>query len=146
VLAGVVVTGVQIRPASEADLPAIARIQNLSPEGVQWQPASYLAHKCLVACDPSAVLGFLAFRHIFDRDYEILNLAIAPEYRRRGLANLLVNQCISSHPGTWFLEVRESNLAARRLYKRLGFEEVGRRPGYYQDNSEAAVVMRFQSC
>jgi ribosomal-protein-alanine N-acetyltransferase len=50
---------------------------------------------------------------------------------------------LASAGGPWFLEVRESNLAARSLYGKFGFREVSRRPGYYQDTGEAAVVMRL---
>jgi ribosomal-protein-alanine N-acetyltransferase len=46
----------------------------------------------------------------------------------------------------WYLEVRTSNEAARNLYAKLGFEEIGTRPNYYQDTGETAVVMRLQSC
>jgi ribosomal-protein-alanine N-acetyltransferase len=46
----------------------------------------------------------------------------------------------------WFLEVRESNEAARALYRQHGFEEVSIRPNYYQDTGETAVVMRRHSC
>ena len=49
-------------------------------------------------------------------------------------------------PGEFFLEVRESNLAARDLFRKLGFEQVGVRPGYYDHPAEAAIVMRVRSC
>jgi ribosomal protein S18 acetylase RimI-like enzyme len=48
--------------------------------------------------------------------------------------------------GTVFLEVRESNKAARNLYLSLGFQELGRRPEYYETPLEPAIVMKFHSC
>jgi ribosomal protein S18 acetylase RimI-like enzyme len=53
---------------------------------------------------------------------------------------------LARSPGSWFLEVRESNSAALNLYRNMGFQEVSRRPNYYQDTGETAVVMKLQSC
>jgi len=78
---------------------------------------------------------------------EILNLAVAPEYRRRGLASRLLGLVlkIGKRLGVArvFLEVRESNVAARALYCRQGFGQVGVRKGYYPDNMEDALVQRL---
>jgi ribosomal protein S18 acetylase RimI-like enzyme len=57
-----------------------------------------------------------------------------------------MREALGKGQAVWFLEVRESNVVARNLYSRLGFEEVGRRPHYYQDTGETAVVMRRQKC
>jgi ribosomal-protein-alanine N-acetyltransferase len=75
-----------------------------------------------------------------------LNLAVDPSFRRQGIARRLLDQVLGSAPGSeWFLEVRESNIAALNLYKELGFQLSGRREDYYRDPHEAAIVMRFFS-
>jgi ribosomal-protein-alanine N-acetyltransferase len=81
---------------------------------------------------------------------ELLNLAVAPAFRRRGLATRLVEWLLQPSETaaaiSVFLEVRESNLGARAFYKHLGFQEVSVRPNYYAFSSESAIVMKFHSC
>ena len=73
------------------------------------------------------------------------NLAVAPEYQRRGvgqaLLEWLIEQARDAHSGRITLEVRSSNFAAQQLYGRFGFEAVALRRGYYQDTGEDALVM-----
>jgi [ribosomal protein S18]-alanine N-acetyltransferase len=76
---------------------------------------------------------------------EILNLAVAPEYRRTGIAKALLGYELSQ-PGTHFLEVRESNIPAQMLYRKCGFREVARRSGYYESPRESAIVMSSRKC
>ncbi len=90
--------------------------------------------------------GFIVTRTLGERESEILSLVVDRELRRCGIASRLMADLLSRSCVTWFLEVRESNRPARRLYAKLGFEEVARRTGYYQDNGETAVVMRRRSC
>ncbi len=139
-------TEVQIRPAGPDDLEAIRSIQALSPEASWWEPESYLSHDCTVAVVSGRVVGFLVTRTVAPGEHEVLNMAIDPLFRRRGIATVLLKSTLSRLEGALFLEVRESNQAARRLYGRLGFSETGLRGNYYRNPSESAVVMRFQSC
>ena len=138
--------GLVIRPATGQDLPGIQRIQGASPEAVAWEPASYLSYDCRVATLGEHIAGFVVSRRLAAGEAEILNLAVNPKLRRHGIGAALVREVVRQSPGNWFLEVRESNLPARNLYRKFGFEEVDRRPNYYQDNGEDAVVMRRQSC
>ena len=92
------------------------------------------------------VSGFLAYRKVGEGESEILNLAVAPEARRQGVATALVVEVVALEAGALFLEVRSSNVAARKLYQRLGFTEVGLRQSYYEDPPEDGIVMRFQKC
>jgi ribosomal-protein-alanine N-acetyltransferase len=135
-----------IRPAYEADLPAINAIRSASAEAAQWLAGGAEGERTIVAEVEGRVVGFLIGRTVAPGEHEILNLAVAPEFRRRGIARLLLQDWVHSSPGTVFLEVRESNLAARNLYKYLGFEQVGVRTEYYIFPSEAAIVLRFHSC
>jgi ribosomal-protein-alanine acetyltransferase len=135
-----------IRAAENRDLEAMARIQAASPEGASWPPNAYLAYDCRVAEVDGQVAGFLATRTTAPAEREILNLATGPAFRRRGVATRLLRDLAELQPADIFLEVRESNAAARSLYKRLGFEEAGIRQNYYQNPSEAAIVMRLIKC
>ena len=138
-------SGLVIRSATADDLEGIRRLQEASPEAVAWNPADYLAHDCRVAALGEQVAGFIVTRRLVEAESEILNLAVDPALRRQGVATWLLGETLASAPGSWFLELRPSNQAARSLYERFGFREVARRPAYYQDSGEDAVVMRRQS-
>jgi ribosomal-protein-alanine N-acetyltransferase len=141
---------VTIRPATVEDLSAIAAIQGQCPEASHWNPVSYLQYFCTVCEIDGTVQGFLVVRAVAPGESEVLNLAVDPSGRRRGVARELLQQALRAMPGSWFLEVRASNAAAIRLYQSVGFTDAGTRPGYYQDgpntSPESAIVMRFQSC
>jgi ribosomal-protein-alanine N-acetyltransferase len=136
----------EVRPATPADLDDVARIQALAPEASQWAPATYLQHLFLVAVCENRVAGFAVARAVAPGENEILNLAVSPGFRRRGVASGLLRAILTTLSGAFFLEVRESNTAAVKLYHSLCFHEVGRRKGYYGDPPEAAIVLKFYSC
>jgi polysaccharide biosynthesis protein PslH len=141
---------VRIRPATENDLPEIAAIQQTAPESSQWQARDYLTFDCQVALLDDAMLdgriaGFLVSRFVADKEREILNIAVHPDFRRLRVATELLRAELSRHPGVHFLEVRESNAAARRLYEGVGFKAVGERPDYYDNPAETGIVMRILS-
>ena len=99
------------------------------------------------ATQAGALRGFIMSRLVAD-EAEILSVAVASSHRGRGLARALLNLHLRRLAGLGaravFLEVDEHNEAARRLYRRAGFREVGRRPGYYQqgrDQAAAALVL-----
>jgi ribosomal-protein-alanine N-acetyltransferase len=84
-------------------------------------------------------------------EWEIENAVVAPEFRRRGVGHDLIRELLrqaqmASGTAVW-LEVRESNFAARGLYEKHGFRETGRRRAYYEDPSEDAVLysLRLQA-
>ena len=129
-----------IRPATPDDLAAISAIQRSSPEAAPWDPTGY---NVAVAELDSRVVGFVVTRTLTGNECEVLNLAVAPEYRRRGIARELLWSVLC---GTVFLELRESNRAALALYKSLGFQELSRRSGYYTAPPEDAIVLKFHSC
>jgi ribosomal-protein-alanine N-acetyltransferase len=135
-----------IRRGDAGDLAVVARIQESSPEASQWEPRDYLAHDFAVAVCDDRVAGFAVARRVANAESEILNLAVDPAFRRRGIGRMLVDEIRLRHPGDIFLEVRESNQAARGFYERLGFQMVTVRPGYYERSREGAIVMKFHSC
>ncbi len=133
---------VQIRPAGKADLPGIAAIQRDAPEASDWNPADYLQYLCSVAVIDGDLAGFLVTRQVAAAETEILNMAVAPAFRRRGIGKRLLQPALH---GDVFLEVRASNIPAQRLYQSLGFLVVGQRLAYYSSPTEDAIVMRFVS-
>jgi ribosomal protein S18 acetylase RimI-like enzyme len=133
-----------VRAAIAEDVAAIAEIQARSPEASQWDPASYLTYECLVATDPQ-VVGFLVSRQTGLGEREILNLAIDPPQRRRGVARALLQVELGREKTLWFLEVRASNRGAIVLYQKGGFRVAGRREAYYRDPPEPGIVMKFDS-
>ena len=134
-----------VRAATVDDLAAIAAIQEKSPEASQWDPASYLDYECSVASSGGRVLGFLVVRQIAADEREILNLAVDPAARRRGLARKLLENELRRAKTQWFLEVRASNCRAIKLYESAGFRVAGRRESYYQNPDESGIVMMFDS-
>ena len=133
-----------VRPATTEDLAAIAAIQSRSPEASQWDPPSYLIHDCLVAQE-TRVLGFLVARRTAPDEREILNVAVDPGERRKGIARALLEAELGRGGNHWFLEVRESNSCAIKVYQSVGFRAVARREAYYSNPPEAAIVMKFDS-
>ena len=118
-----------------------------------WSRSQYeslfagLPHRvALVIEDNSAVCGFLIARAV-GSEWEIENIAIAGAARRRGLGTQLLGEFIElvTREGaqSLFLEVRESNQAARALYEKWAFVESGCRKDYYREPDENAVVYRL---
>lgn len=102
----------------------------------------------LVAEADAHVVGYTVALEAADEG-EILNLAVAEDGRRRGLGRALVEAIVSAlaEHGVRqvYLEVRESNAAARALYAGFGFNEVGRRKAYYRRPVEDAMVLRLDA-
>lgn len=134
-----------IRAGAENDLDSIGRIQAGSPQAAQWDVRDYLKYDLLVGMWGECLAGFVVSRRVAEGENELLNLAVAPAFRRRGVGRRLVAELTNRHPGTLWLEVRESNTDARNFYKTLGFSEAGKRSGYYADSCESAIVMNVHS-
>ena len=92
-----------------------------------------------------ALVGYVVAMVMADEG-EIADVAVAPAARRRGVARLLLErvaaELMREGVRALYLEVRESNVAARALYASMGFAPVGRRRGYYQLPSEDALLLR----
>jgi [ribosomal protein S18]-alanine N-acetyltransferase len=139
----------QLRRAAKADIPALLEIEKGSFPRPHWPAKDFFRFETVVAVVENSVVGFIVVHEIFAgdvnarREREILNVAVAPAFRRRGIATLLLREELRSG-AIYFLEVRESNVVARKLYALLGFKEVGRRKGYYDNPSETAIVMQVK--
>lgn len=83
-------------------------------------------------------------------EYEVLNIASYEQYRRKGFAKNLLKHILNLGKENFiesiFLEVRESNIPAKKLYTKLGFQEIGRRKNYYktEKGQEDALIMKFE--
>jgi ribosomal-protein-alanine N-acetyltransferase len=101
---------------------------------------------CLGAfeADTDALLGYAIVSRYVDA-WHVMNLAVDPEHRRRGIAMALLERLFEVTAGDgqrgYTLEVRVSNAGAIRLYERAGFRTRGIRRGYYTDNREDALIM-----
>ncbi len=99
----------------------------------------------LVALEDGNVAGYVGSQTVLG-EADMMNLAVHPDYRRRGVGEQLVLQLVDhlrrqgSH--ILMLEVRASNEPAIALYKKLGFIQVGRRPNYYTKPKEDALILR----
>jgi ribosomal-protein-alanine acetyltransferase len=131
------------------DAPAVEGILRRSPEAAAWTLNSLerlrLRGEVGWVIDwEGAVCGFLAIRTV-TQEAEILNLSVDPARRRAGNATALLlaalTECRALRVKKIFLEVRESNFPAISFYEKHGFVRNGRRPAYYQNPSEAAVLM-----
>ena len=91
-------------------------------------------------------VGLLQWRHLGE-EAEILDLAVRQNHRRHGLASFLLQKFLDhisrSAVRAIFLEVRESNSAAVALYEKFGFQITGRRPNYYRNPEESALLMNL---
>ena len=145
-----------IRPALDADVPGLAAIERRAfPD--PWSEASFreavtgpgavvlIAEAGGKGAARGSIAGYVIGRALAGAG-EILNLAVDEPFRRRGIARDLLDLALDrlQHLGAGevFLEVRESNVAARLLYASRGFHPVGMRRAYYRSPKEDAVVLR----
>jgi [ribosomal protein S18]-alanine N-acetyltransferase len=136
-----------VRRLAYSDLPGVISIERRSFPA-PWSLAMFVLELskpsgiCLVATDGDELLGYLVCSR-YDRVWHLMNVAVAPERRRQGVATRLIARLIveagDELPLT--LEVRVSNREAITMYERLGFRSAGVRHRYYQDNGEDALIM-----
>ncbi len=144
-----------IRPATPADIPLMRALELQADTAAHWAEREYDAlfapdtptRTALVAAEADDdITGFVIARCGLD-EWEIENVVVARNRRRSGIGSALVDELRiragSSGVPALLLEVRESNTAARRLYEKIGFSEVGRRPGYYQNPAEDALLLKY---
>ena len=141
-----------MRPAKLSDVPAVHAIEHVvfaDPWSTQdFRDCLSSDALFLVAETKDRVVGYVVALDAADEG-EILNVAVAPDTRRGGIGRALVQKVISALTERGarqiYLEVRESNAGARAMYGALGFQEVGRRRGYYRRPVEDAIVLRVNA-
>ncbi len=142
-----VVGAASIRRLAYSDLPAVIAIERRSFP-TPWSLAMFVlelsktAGICLAATEGDELLGYLVCSR-YDQVWHLMNVAVAPEHRRAGVARRLISKLVQEGGGKlpFTLEVRVSNQPAITMYERLGFRSAGVRPRYYQDNGEDALIM-----
>lgn len=144
-------SGITIRGGTAADLERVMEIAAQSDTAGHWRREDYenifsSSRTLLVAEEGNRIVGFL-IAHDIAGEWELENIAVAGESRRRGIGRELLESLLraarSNATQCVLLEVRESNIAARKLYERRGFQQYGRRKSYYVNPSEDAVLYRF---
>jgi [ribosomal protein S18]-alanine N-acetyltransferase len=152
------VAHVDLRPMGEADLDEVIRIEQ-SAGGLSWSRSLFAAELTdpdsrvwIVADAPAAhagdgrrrIVGYGGAILLTDEAH-IANVAVLPDQRRSGIGARLVSALLEESRARGAtaatLEVRTGNIAARALYRRLGFVPVGTRPAYYTDTGEDAIIM-----
>jgi len=147
-------TSWRIRALKESDLEAAMAIERVSFPS-PWSKAAFRQElnnpysHCWVALEPNVhaserLAGYICCWMITD-EVQIMNLAIRPVYRRHGVARRLLEFALADAMERGarraILEVRPSNAAALSLYQSMQFREAGRRPRYYKDTGEDAIIM-----
>ena len=140
--------GLDIRRLSYADLPQVVAIERRAFP-TPWSLAMFVLELskpsgvCLAAWEGAHLRGYLICSR-YDTVWHVMNVAVDPDVRRRGIATALLDELlerIDDPRARYTLEVRCSNAGAIALYERFGFRAAGTRRRYYQDNGEDALIM-----
>ena len=141
---------IEIRQMTRAHVPQVVELEKIcfadpwSEKSVAYELENPLSY-WLVALEGDTVAGYVGSQTVLG-ETDMMNVAVRPEFRRRGIAEALILALIEalkarqSHCLT--LEVRDSNASARALYEKLGFLEVGRRKNYYRNPREDALILQ----
>jgi ribosomal-protein-alanine acetyltransferase len=157
-----------IRTATPADIPAMLELERHSATAAHWTEGQYQQVFQSTKSDPSQRLALVIDEDHDARsepqskvespliallvanhqggEWELENVVVKLTFRRKGVATALLNELLTraraANSESVFLEVRESNQAARALYLKWGFEHAGRRKGYYSSPAEDAILYR----
>jgi len=142
-----------IRKMMVEDIPAVITLDQIS-FSLPWPERSFRfeltenpASRSWVAEVDGRIVGMIVNWLLVD-EVHVATIATHPDFRRQGIAKKLLAHTLRymSDEGaiTSFLEVRESNAVAREMYRKFGYEETGRRKGYYKDNNEDAILMTLE--
>jgi ribosomal-protein-alanine N-acetyltransferase len=141
---------IKIKPMSAEHVPQVAELEKIcfSTPWSEKSIASELNNELalwLVAEDGGSVVGYVGSQTVFP-ETDMMNIAVVPQRRREGIAEVLVDALIQElkriGSNSLTLEVRASNTPAIALYQKMGFHEVGRRPNYYRNPREDALILR----
>ena len=135
---------------TQAHVAQVARLEKLC-FSLPWSERSIAAELenplslWLVAMDAECLAGYVGSQSVMG-EADMMNLAVQPEFRRQGVGETLVSALVAAlaeqKVSSLTLEVRASNAPAISLYEKLGFIQVGRRPNYYRNPKEGALILR----
>ena len=147
-------TAMLIRPATAEDIPALILLAQNSVTAAHWTEAQYRAallgetpRRIILVAEaaPGRVNGFLVGSEVAG-EWELENIVVDTVAQGRGLGAKLLKELLdhATNRGAHgvFLEVRSSNSAARALYEKCGFQVSGKRPGYYHNPAEDAILYK----
>lgn len=138
----------EIRRMEMSDIPAALEIERRSFP-IPWSSSMFVLELskagsvCLVTTTGGVLAGYLVASR-YAQIWHVMNVSVAPEWRRRGIARAMIDELFRIADGEsthYTLEVRVSNTGAIGMYERCGFASAGVRPGYYADNREDALIM-----
>lgn len=143
---------IRVRDLAQGDIASVVALESAS-FSTPWNEETFRkllerpGAELLALDDSGEVIGYAVLWCVLDQG-ELANIAIRSDRRGEGLGRRLLGatlaRAVERGVRTVFLEVRESNLAARTLYADVGFEELGRRPDYYREPREDARVLRIE--
>ncbi len=141
--------GIVFEDMAETDIPAVLEIERASFT-TPWSETSFFnelkkpGSLLKVAKKDGKLVGYVCGSRIIDEGH-ILDIAVHPEYRRLKIASSLVSLMIerlrAEECRFIYLEVRASNVSAKKMYEKFGFEVIGTRKDYYVSPGEDAVIM-----
>ena len=143
--------GLTLRRLGYGDLPSVISIERPSFP-TPWSPAMFVLELskpsgiCLAAEESGQLIGYLVCAR-YDDVWHLMNVAVNPQHRRRGVATELIERLFeqAGEAARFTLEVRVSNAPAIEMYRRFGFRSAGRRRRYYHDNGEDALIMWLEA-
>jgi [ribosomal protein S18]-alanine N-acetyltransferase len=143
--------GLTLRRLGYGDLPSVISIERRSFP-TPWSLAMFVLELskpwgiCLAAADSEGLVGYLVCAR-YDDVWHLMNVAVHPDRRRRGIATELIERLFqeAGEESRFTLEVRVSNGPAIEMYRRFGFRSAGRRRRYYHDNGEDALIMWLEA-
>ncbi len=135
------------RPLSYSDLPQVIGLERRAFP-TPWSLAMFVLELskpggvCIAATESGRLVGYLICAR-YDQVWHLMNIAVDPPARRRGIATGLLEEMLerAGPMQAYTLEVRTSNAPAIALYERFGFRPAGTRPRYYRDTGEDAMIM-----
>jgi ribosomal-protein-alanine N-acetyltransferase len=143
-----------IRKMTLEDMPSIIDLDQKSfslpwPErSFRFELTANSASRCWVAELDGKIVGMIVVWLIVDEAH-VATIATHPDFRRQGIGTKLLSHALrlmmEEGAVSSFLEVRESNFGAQEMYRKFGYEVSGRRPRYYKDNNEDAILMNLAS-
>ncbi len=148
------VANVVIRKMTTKDVPAVSQIDQLSftmpwpAHSFQYEVAENRVARCFVAETEDHHIAAMIVSWIIVDEMHIATIATHPDYRRQGIGERLLRDALldgrDAGAHLAFLEVRESNEVAQAMYRKFGFHVSGKRPRYYRDNNEDAILMTLE--
>lgn len=141
---------IEIRKMESQDVPQIAELEKVcfhdpwSEKSIALELDNRLSCWLVAVCGEQ-VVGYVGSQTVLDGS-DMMNIAVHPEYRKRGIAEKLINELVyllkERHSICLILEVRASNEPAINLYHKLEFHDIGRRRNYYRNPKEDALILR----